>query len=248
MLTHIYSRQTFGQNGNQAERLADLRQTIEAHGDTVVASFTDDPTITGKGKFKGWRSLLDRLTEADQVIVISAADLPGRKVHDLFKVLADFRNNGVSLYAYREGIDTGNGSAAIIDLINAFRAAKLSEAIKAGICKAKERGKILGRPAIPDRIRRRVLADLAGGAGIRPTARRHNVSPATVINIRRATGRDACTTASELGIAAEAQPSFDELVDEFAAAFDAWETMANMSDASPIAEFDGLPTSASRTL
>jgi DNA invertase Pin-like site-specific DNA recombinase len=45
-------------------------------------------------------------------------------------------------------------------------------------------GKRIGRPQVPPQIRDRVRANLADGHGIRSTARKFKISPASVINIR----------------------------------------------------------------
>jgi DNA invertase Pin-like site-specific DNA recombinase len=179
----IYVRHSFGKDGTQAEL---LRKSVEDRGDTVIASFADDSTIIGKGKYAGWNSLVTRLDDADRLIVGSVADLPGRKAADLFKILAVLNDHGVSLRLDHEGIDTDDGAAAILDLVTAYRAAKLSKAIRDGQVKALAQGRKTGRPAVPSRIRKKIRTALARGAGVRPTARRFDVSPATVVNIRRA--------------------------------------------------------------
>jgi len=179
----VYIRQSFGQNGIEATL---LRKSVENRGDTVIASFVDDPAISGKGKYAGWNAMLRSLAEADQVVVGSVADLPGRKAADLLKILDLLRDHGVSLRLDHEGIDTDDGAAAILDLVAAYRAAKLSEAIRRGISKARMAGKVIGRPAVPDLVRRDIQIAVADGGGVRATARRFGVSPASVVNIRRA--------------------------------------------------------------
>jgi DNA invertase Pin-like site-specific DNA recombinase len=176
----IYTRQPLGQN-----RTDDLRHVVESHGNLVVAAFSDDPAISGKNKFAGWRALVARLDDADQIVVGSVGDLPGRKVADLLKILAVLRDHGVTLRLNHEAIDTGAGTAATLDLITTYRRAMLSQAIVAGQRKARNAGKILGRPPVPDHIRRRILDALSNGYGTRTTARRFGVSPASVVNIRR---------------------------------------------------------------
>jgi len=178
----IYVRHSFGKDGTQAELLC---KSIEDRGDTVIASFSDDLTIPGKGKYAGWRALVTRLDEADQVIVGSTSDLPGRKAVDLFKILDLLRDHGVSLRLDHEGIDTDDGATAILDLVSVYRIAKLSEAIRYGQAKAIAQGRKPGRPPVPSRIQEQIRTALSRGAGIRPTARRFAVSPASVINIRR---------------------------------------------------------------
>jgi DNA invertase Pin-like site-specific DNA recombinase len=177
----IYSRHT----GPITDVLSDLRQAISAHGDVLVATFADDGRIIGRGKYAGWNTMVATLNHVDQVAVMSAGDLPGRTVNDLLKLLATFRDRGVVLYIFDRWIDAGSAGLALLDLIKAYRAAKLSEAIRAGQTRALAAGKRIGRPVIPPVVLSRVATCLADGGGIRPTARRFNVSPGSVINIRR---------------------------------------------------------------
>jgi DNA invertase Pin-like site-specific DNA recombinase len=106
-------------------------------------------------------------------------------VSDLLKIFATFRDHDVSLYLGHEGINTGSAGSALLDIIQAYRRAKLSQAIKTGQAKALAAGKRIGRPTIPKVVVTRIQASLANGGGIRSTARKFNVSPASIINIRR---------------------------------------------------------------
>jgi DNA invertase Pin-like site-specific DNA recombinase len=151
---------------------------VERRGGVIVASHSDDGRIDGRGKYAGWRTLLKHLERIDQVVVGNASDLPGQKVQDLLKILDLFRHHGVSIYLDREGIDTGAGPAAVLDLITIYRYAKLSAAIKSGQKRARTQGKVIGRPAIPNRVRRCIMADIASGFGPRAVARKHHVSRA----------------------------------------------------------------------
>jgi DNA invertase Pin-like site-specific DNA recombinase len=178
----IYCRQTMP----NAEVLSDLRQAVEARGDVVMATFADDSRIIGRGKYAGWNALVSKLDQVDQVVVADAGDLPGRTVADLLRLLAMFHDCGVVLYIYNRRVGSAGANIDLLDVIDAYRAAKLSQAIRAGQARALAAGKRIGRPMIPTGILRRVQACLADGGGIRPTARRFNISPASVVNIRRA--------------------------------------------------------------
>jgi DNA invertase Pin-like site-specific DNA recombinase len=180
--TFIYGRHSFGENGTEPEL---LRKSVEDRGDTVIAAFSDDPAILGKGKNAGWRAVLSDLAQIDQIIINSAGDLPGKSVADLLKILAVLNDHDVSLISSQDGIDTSSGSASVLRLIAAYRFAKRSEAIRAGQAAARAAGKRLGRPAVPDWVRRHIVDDLAKSLSLRAVAHKHNVSPATVINIRR---------------------------------------------------------------
>jgi DNA invertase Pin-like site-specific DNA recombinase len=184
----IYARQT----GTQSEPISQLRQAVAGRGGNVIATHTDDAQITGRGKYAGWRNMIGRLGAVDQVVLSHAGDIPGKTVADLLKILVILRDQGVGLYLYDERIDTAGTNFALLDLIQAFRNAKLSQAIRAGQMRARAAGKRIGRPIVPHRVQDRIRTILAAGGGIRPTARRFNVSPASVINIRRTMTVSTC--------------------------------------------------------
>ncbi len=165
-----------------------LRQAVEHRGDVVAGTFIEHVAPgTRQGRQAGWKTLLANLDGVDQVVVQSAADLPGRTIKDLLAILGRLRDHGVDLLLVAEGIDTAEGSAFILlDLVASYRRAKLSQAIRAGQHKALAAGKKIGRPEVPASLRRRIRSALSDGAGIRPTARRFGVSPSTVQNLRAA--------------------------------------------------------------
>ena len=183
MLKHvaIYARL----NGAAEEVLEQLRQPVEHRGDTVVATYVDDARMTGRGKYAGWRGLIANLDTVDQVVLAKAGDLPGKQVADLLKTLSMLRDHSVGLYLDAEGIDTSSTSFALLDIIAEYRRAKLSDAIRAGHARAVAAGRRIGRPNVPVGVQDCIRTALAEGCGIRPTARIFNVSPASVINIRR---------------------------------------------------------------
>jgi DNA invertase Pin-like site-specific DNA recombinase len=176
----IYSRLPSQQTRSKAEVLDALRQAVEDRGDTVVAMFADDAEITGRGKYAGWRAMLARLDDVDQIVVGGAGDLPGRTVSDLLKILGKFRDHDVSLYLHREGIDTSRSSFATLEIVEAFHAAMLSAAIRAGQAASRKR---IGRPPIPPGVLSRIRAALDEGLGIRAISRKLNVSAASVSNV-----------------------------------------------------------------
>lgn len=182
----IYIRTT----GTSPELTHTLRQTVEDLGATMVMAYLDDGAITGRGKFAAWRSLIARLDTVDKIVVANAGDIPGRKVADLLKVLVVLRDHGVTLHLL--DLNAGTMTGEVLDIIAAYRSAKLSAAIRAGQAKAAAAGRRIGRPSVPARIKIQVQDALANGGGIRPTARRYGVSPALVINIKRAMSEASC--------------------------------------------------------
>jgi DNA invertase Pin-like site-specific DNA recombinase len=105
-------------------------------------------------------------------------------VADLLKILGLLRDRGVTLHLHNIG--TGTTTSVVLDIVQEYRRAKLSHAIRAGQAKALAAGKRIGRPIVPHHVQERIWEALVEGGGVRPTARMFNVSPASVINIRRA--------------------------------------------------------------
>jgi hypothetical protein len=178
----IYARQ----NGTQPELVASLRQTVATRGANVTVVCLDDAQMTARGKYAGWRTLIAQLDTIDQIVVSNAGDIPGKTVPDLLKILGTLKAHDVGLYLHAERIDTGSASFAVLEIIAAYRRAKLSQAIRNGQARTVAAGKRIGRPIVPHHVQDRIQAALAQGDGVRPTARRFNISPASVINIRRA--------------------------------------------------------------
>jgi DNA invertase Pin-like site-specific DNA recombinase len=170
----------------------DLRKAVGDRGGVVVATYSDDDGSPVRARNAGWKSLLANLDGFDEMVVPSAGDLPGRNVRNLLAILGTLRDHGVSLHLEQEGINTRHATASdLIDLIAAYRSVKLSRAIRAGQAKALEAGKRIGRPAIPYSVVVGIQRSLAGGAGVRWTARRFGVSPGSIVNIRRSMATNA---------------------------------------------------------
>lgn len=183
--TSIYLRLNSPASGTDQGLISVLQQAVEDRADMVAGVYTDDGRITGKGRNQAWRRLLTDLHSIDQIVLSDAGDLPGRTVNDLLNIMAVLTANAVSILVPHLEIDTSTGSAAVLELVRAFRRAKVSQAIRRGQEKARAAGRHIGRPPIPMSIRRRIVAALAEGNGIRPTARRFGVGAASVVTIRQ---------------------------------------------------------------
>jgi hypothetical protein len=182
----IYYRKPPSHHSSGVDLGWDLQQAVEDRGGVVVATYIDDEGATTRTRNAHWKALLANLDAIDQVIIASAGDLPAKSVKSLLKVLGTLRDNSVGLYLHREGIDTSCGSVfTVLDIGEAYRRGKLSQAIRIGQARSVAAGKVIGRPRIRPGVVTRIQTCLAEGAGIRSTARRFKVSPASVVNIRR---------------------------------------------------------------
>lgn len=182
----IYIGKETVRSGTSAEVADTLLTAMGAAGLTVPATYVEDGKRRGRGPQSAWARLMANLDGVDQIVVATATDLPGWTVADLLKLLDTLREAQVSLYCHAEAVGSYNGSQALLDLIAAYRRAKLSQAIRRGQERARAAGRHIGRPAIPASIRRRVQEALAAGAPIRSTARKFGLSPASIVSIRKA--------------------------------------------------------------
>lgn len=99
--------------------------------------------------------------------------------------LQELKNLGIDWVSYQESYfsSLGQFSDVVISIMSTLakiEREKISERTKSGLRRAIAEGKRIGRPRIPDNIRKKAKRLLSSGAGIRETARMLNVSPTYV--------------------------------------------------------------------
>ncbi len=86
------------------------------------------------------------------VVLVWRFDKFARNTQNLFLALEDFKNLGIDFVSYQENIDTSSplGSAifTIISAVAQLERDIIAERVKAGLRRAKENGKKLGRPRV----------------------------------------------------------------------------------------------------
>jgi DNA invertase Pin-like site-specific DNA recombinase len=144
-------------------QLRDLREYCRARGWDQVTEYVDE----GISGTTDRRQALDQLMAAVKVrrvdvVVVAAFDRFGRSVRHLVETLELFRHLGTEFISLREQIDTGSplGQAVftIIAAIAQLERSLLVERVKAGLRRARDQGKHIGRPRA--RVDRRVLEDV----------------------------------------------------------------------------------------
>ena len=191
----IYLRAALGSAGTPCGQVDRFQRAIADAADVLGETYVDDANIAGRGKNAGWRRLMADLEGIDQIVLANAVDLPSRTVADLLRLLTKLSQHGIAVVVPSVSIDTSSGSAAALNLLAAYRRAKWTVAIRAGQVRAQREWQRIGRPPIPIAARSRIAAALLEGAGIRPTAREFNISPASVVAIRRELVTKSCELA-----------------------------------------------------
>ena len=175
-------------------QLEELRRYIAARGWTAV-EYVDHGVSGAKDR----RPALDRV-RADarrrkfDVLVCWRLDRLGRNLKHLIALLDDLQALGVAFVSLAEGIDAttpaGKLQMHILGAISEFERGRIQERVRAGLARARQQGKRLGRPmaAVPvDRVS--AVAGLSARAG----AEALGVSPSTLKRWRRRVGQETLT-------------------------------------------------------
>ena len=179
MRAAIYARvSTFDQEPEN--QLQELRRYVSARNWTAVEYV--DRGISGA---KDRRPALDQMiAEAKRrkfdVVVCWRLDRLGRNLKHLITLLEDLQALGIAFVSLAEGIDTttpaGKLQMHILGAIAEFERARIAERVTAGLARAWQQGRRLGRP---ERIVAESLLAPVRGLPVREAARRLNISPTT---------------------------------------------------------------------
>jgi DNA invertase Pin-like site-specific DNA recombinase len=134
-------------------QIIDLRAYAKARGLNIVQEYIDYASGS-KNDRENYMKLFDdvRKRRTDAVLVWKF-DRFARSTKELVNALEEFKALGVDFISFKENIDTSSPAGKILfTMISAFAEFEreiIKERVRAGMEKAKSKGKILGRPKIP---------------------------------------------------------------------------------------------------
>jgi DNA invertase Pin-like site-specific DNA recombinase len=121
-----------------------------------------------------------------------SVDRLGRSLQDLIAFLGEIHAAGVDLYLHQQGLDTstpaGKAMFQMLGVFAEFERALIRERVMAGLERAKEQGKVLGRPAVGAKTEATIKRLLKKGTGTKKTAAMAGVGIGTVIRLKRELG------------------------------------------------------------
>jgi len=169
-----------------------LRQIAERRGWQVAEQYSDAGISGSKGR-DGRPGLDQMLKDAQRrkfdVIMAWAIDRLGRSLIDLLGTIQTLEACGVDLYLDQQSIDTTTPAGKLMFQVTGafaeFERSMIRQRVNAGLKRAVEAGKTLGRPRISPAIEKRIQAQLRAGKGINTTAREIGVGTGTVQRIRQ---------------------------------------------------------------
>ena len=132
-------------------QLSDLRKFCEQRGFEVYREYSDEGVSGTREKRPSLDELMrDARKRKFDAVLCWRLDRFARSTKHLITALDEFRHLGIEFISYRENIDTSNplrkAAFTIVSAIAELERNIIIERVKAGIRRAKENGKRLGRP------------------------------------------------------------------------------------------------------
>lgn len=170
-----------------------LEKVAKARGWDVVAVFDDNGVSGAKGREhrKQFDQLIKDATRGKFDLVAAwSVDRLGRSMQDLVGFLNELHGVGCDLYLHQQAIDTttptGKAMFQMCGVFAEFERSMIQERVKAGLERAKAKGKTLGRRPIDKGTRQTILKEHAAGFSLRKIATKAGVSVGTVHNVLKA--------------------------------------------------------------
>ena len=156
----VYLRvSTLDQTTANQER--ELRHIAGRSGLEIVKVYKDHGVSGAKGRDKRpqFDALLNDATKRQfDVVMAWSVDRLGRSLQDLCAFLSEIHSLGIDLFLHQQGIDTrtpaGKALFGMMGVFAEFERAMIQERVRAGLARAKDAGKRLGRPPLPKDIYR----------------------------------------------------------------------------------------------
>jgi DNA invertase Pin-like site-specific DNA recombinase len=123
------------------------------------------------------------------VVMAWAIDRMGRSLIDLLGTVQTLETCGVDLYLDQQSIDTTTPAGKLMFQITGafaeFERSMIRQRVNAGLKRARDAGKQLGRPRIAPDLEKRIQSQLRAGNGMLSIARELGVGTGTVQRIAR---------------------------------------------------------------
>jgi DNA invertase Pin-like site-specific DNA recombinase len=174
-----------------ANQERELREVASRMGCEIVHVYKDHGISGAKGRDK--RPAFDRLLkDAAQrkfdMVMAWSVDRLGRSLQDLVSFLSELHALHVDLFLHQQGLDTtspaGKAMFQMMGVFAEFERSMIQERVRAGLRRAVDEGKQLGRPRIAPELEKRIREALKDGATIRGAAEKFGVNPSTIQRVK----------------------------------------------------------------
>lgn len=164
-----YTRVSTAKQSEQGTSLDSQENELLAAGASKV--FVEKGVSGAKASRPELDKMLEYLREGDTLLV-TRLDRLGRSMQHLVQLVAELKDRGIAFRSLQEGIDTGNINGQLVFNIFAslaeFERALINERTSKGREKARERGKLGGRPRKYDAKKVALVKKLHAGGDMSP--------------------------------------------------------------------------------
>jgi len=148
----LYARVSTTEQSTDSQ-LLDLRRYVRERGWNIFREYVDEGISGTKDSRPALNELMnDAKKRRFDVVLVWRFDRFARSTKHLILALEEFKNLGIDFISYQENIDTSSplGSAifTIISAVAQLERDIIAERVKAGLRRARENGKKLGRPRV----------------------------------------------------------------------------------------------------
>jgi DNA invertase Pin-like site-specific DNA recombinase len=176
-------------------QLRELRLIAERRGWHVVEEYHDAGISGAKGRED--RPGLDKMLQAQRrrfdVVMAWAIDRLGRSLIDLLGTIQALEACGVDLYLDQQSIDTTTPAGRLMFQVTGafaeFERSMIRQRVNAGLKRAVDAGKQLGRPRIDPALEKRIQGQLRAGKGMLKIAAECGVGSGTVQRVKHEMAR-----------------------------------------------------------
>jgi DNA invertase Pin-like site-specific DNA recombinase len=175
-----------------ANQERELRAVARRAGWEVVKVYRDHGISGTKGRDK--RPAFDALhrdatRRQFDVVMAWSVDRLGRSLQDLVGFLSELHAAGVDLFLHQQGLDTttpaGKAMFQMLGVFAEFERSIIQERVRAGLRRAVDEGKQLGRPKIAPAVEKQIQTLLRTGKGMLAIAKDVGVGSGTVQRVAR---------------------------------------------------------------
>ncbi len=184
----LYARVSTTEQSTDSQ-LLDLRRYVRERGWDIFREFVDEGISGTKDSRPALNELMnDAKKRRFDVVLVWRFDRFARSTKHLILALEEFKNLGIDFVSFQENIDTSSplGSAifTIISAVAQLERDIIAERVKAGLRRAVDEGKTLGRPRVAVDPKR--ISELRSqGLSLRLIGRETGISRTTVSEILR---------------------------------------------------------------
>jgi DNA invertase Pin-like site-specific DNA recombinase len=175
----IYSRVSTKEQDPDSQ-LFMLRKYAKSRKFNIYREYVDKISGGTEERREYKRLLEDVRKRKVDIVLVWRFDRFARSTRMLLAALDEFMNLGVDFISYHENIDTtsplGRAIFVIVSAIAEFEKELIVQRVKAGLAKAKLKGKRLGRPPLTPEKKESILMQREKNLSIRQIAKREKIS------------------------------------------------------------------------